>query len=112
MTNGRSVADLTEDYLEALRRTGDLPKDLAAGLRAYHRFIEREGHHLARYPEQLFALAMAQPQDSPVLAEARKCHARGQGPIPFTVHCFVQWWFTGLFTGVRVPSIGEQPPEP
>ena len=82
MRLGRSVSELARDYAELVARCppGLLPDDLAARLQGFHRFVHREGHHLARRPELLFPLAWAQPLDSPVRAEAVRREARGQGP--------------------------------
>jgi hypothetical protein len=67
-SRGRTVHELTRDYLELAARCpqGLLPEEVAARLRGFHRFVEREGHCLARWPELLVPLALAQPQDSPV----------------------------------------------
>jgi hypothetical protein len=76
MLQGRSVAELERDYLAALERLNDRPKGIAgeerAKLRAYEAFVRKHSHYLARHPGALFALAHAQPLDSPVLADARQ----------------------------------------
>src|SRR5262245_51097224 len=65
---GRSIHDLTEDYLQAER----LAPNLALGdavrhrLTAYHRFVERNGHRLQPFPAALREVALAEPTDSPV----------------------------------------------
>jgi hypothetical protein len=71
MREGRSVAEVMRDYLSALALTRQLPQPLAAKLRGYQRFLDREGHHLAREPGALYSLALAQPEDSPVHRDAR-----------------------------------------
>ena len=72
MLTGRSVAELERDYAAVLERVRDLPKDVAAKVRAYEEFVRKRSHHLSRHPSALLALAHAQPLDSPVLADARR----------------------------------------
>src|SRR5271157_5523184 len=93
MPTGRSVHDLIGDYLEVLGRgarqgpsprgkspAGLLPSELDNRLRAYHRFIVRQTHHLLRDPALLFPLAIAQPMDSLVRTDALALEAAGKGP--------------------------------
>jgi hypothetical protein len=66
---GRSVAELERDYLAVLERVRELPRDAVERLRAYEAFVRKHGHHLARHPEALLALAHAQPLDSFLLED-------------------------------------------
>jgi WD40 repeat protein len=81
---GRSVYDLIRDYLRAAELLGQgefrLPKQQAARLSAFQRFVSVEGHKLAQRPEMLFPLAVAQPQDSPLRQTALDLWGEGGGP--------------------------------
>jgi hypothetical protein len=70
--HGRSVHELNRDYVDLTARAEEyrLPEELAAKLEAYRRFIERQGHRIARQPGALLALAHAESQDSVVRATA------------------------------------------
>jgi hypothetical protein len=68
---GRSIHDLTRDYLDAERRARDCNLDEATRQRlaAYQRFVERNGHRLGPFPQTLREVALAEPADSPVRAD-------------------------------------------
>ena len=63
---GRSIHDLTRDYLDAERLARNLNLDSAARQRliAYQRFVERNGHRLGPFPGTLREVALAEPADS------------------------------------------------
>ena len=81
MRRGRPVHDLIQDYLDVRDRsaTRPLPRALACRLRGYCRFVTSQGHNLDGHPELALPLAVAQPEDSPVRADALALVARGRG---------------------------------
>ena len=70
---GRSAVGVTRGYLEALavteRMPGAISDELYDRLIAYHKFVEREGHLLEKFPGELFTILHNQPEDSAVYAE-------------------------------------------
>ncbi|MFH1921865.1 MAG: hypothetical protein ABIP48_18520 [Planctomycetota bacterium] len=85
MPPGRSAHELNRDYVDLLAkcRPGKLPPELDDELRAFHRFVQRQTHHLARWPGLLFPLAIAQPEDSPVRAAAQSREEQALYPDGF-----------------------------
>ncbi len=77
---GRDVGELLRDYQEARRRERKSPKELAAKLADYERFIRTRSHVLRRDPAQLFAQGVAQPGDSVAGKDFRRLAEEGRGP--------------------------------
>lgn len=97
--HGRPVPDLMADYTEALQQgqhLGRRKRDLLQKAKAYHRFFQREGYLLTKYPAALFALGMAQPLDTPIPSDFRACLERQEGPE--------QPWFRLLNPPRRIPT--------
>src|SRR5262245_41259791 len=68
---GRSIHELSQDYLDALARAdvAGLDPERRARLQAYRRFIERNAHRLGPVPGALREVALAEAQDSRVRQE-------------------------------------------
>jgi hypothetical protein len=82
MYKGRLVHELLQDYRAVLEpgAASSRPAGLVRKLRTSHRFVPSQGHHLDDRPELVFPLAVGQPEDSPVRADALDLETRGQGP--------------------------------
>ena len=78
MSSGRTVPELLRDFQDATARAGDVTRALRDRLCDYRRFVQKEGHLLARFPDQLFPLALAQPRDTAVSPDALTRHESGR----------------------------------